>query len=51
MKAVSKKFTWGLAAAGALAILMAACGGSSGSTGSPTAPTGSSTATTTITIQ
>ena len=53
MTSVNKKFTCGLAAAGALAILMAACGGGSsgsGSPGSPTAPTGPTTATTTITI-
>ena len=50
MTSVSKKFTWGLAAAGATAILIGACGGSSGSTSSPTAPTGPTTATTTITI-
>ena len=51
MKAVRKKLACGLAAAGAMAILMAACGGgSSGSPNSPTAPTGSTTATTTITI-
>lgn len=50
MKAVDSKFTYGFAAAGAMAILMAACGGSSGSTSSPTAPTGPTTATTTITI-
>ena len=54
MTAVSKKLTWGLTAAGAMAILIAACGGGgnsgSGSAGSPTAPTGPTTATTTITI-
>ena len=50
MTSVNKKFTWGLAAAGAMAILIAACGGGSGSTSSPTAPTGPTTATTTITI-
>ena len=51
MKTVDSQFTYGFAAAGAMAILMAACGGSgSGSAGSPTAPTGPTTATTTITI-
>ena len=51
MKAVSKKITWGLAAVGAMTILMTDCGGGgSGGTGSPTAPTGPTTATTTITI-
>ena len=51
MKTVSKRITWGLAAVGAMTILMTGCGGdSSGSTGSPTAPTGPTTATTTITI-
>ena len=50
MKAVNKKIIWGFAVAGAMAILIAACGGSSGSSSSPTAPTGPTTATTTITI-
>jgi len=51
MKAVNKKFIWGFAAAGAMAILMAACsGGSSSGASSPTAPTGPTTATDTITI-
>ena len=53
MKGIKTKIIWGFAAAGALAILMAACGGGSsgsGSPGSPTAPTGPTTATTTITI-
>ena len=50
MMGMNTKIIWGFAAAGATAILIAACGGSSGSTSSPTAPTGPTTATTTITI-
>ena len=47
MRAIHTKIVWGFATAGAMAILMAACGGSSSS---PTGPTGPATATTTITI-
>ena len=51
MRAINKKIIWGFAAAGAMAILTAACGGGgSSSPSSPTAPTGPTTATTTITI-